>query len=48
MAVSEKRENSHAQPSRSASGEVGLYTSISLNAVKRTDLSLTNKEYETV
>lgn len=41
MAVSEKRENLNAQSSRSASGEVGLYTSISLNAVKKTDQSLT-------
>ena len=39
--------NLHSQPSSSAAG-VALYTSKSLNAVKRTDLSVTNEEFETV
>ena len=38
----------HSQPSRSAAGGVALYTSKSLNAVKRTDLSVTDEEFETV
>lgn len=40
--------NLHSQPSRSAAGGVALYTSKSLNAVKRTDLSVTDEEFETV
>ena len=40
--------NLHSQPSRSAVGGVALYTSKSLNAVKRTDLSVTDEEFETV
>ena len=40
--------NLHSQPSSSAAGGVALYTSKSLNAVKRTDLSVTNEEFETV
>ena len=40
--------NLHSQPSRSAAGGVVLYTSKSLNAVKRTDLSVTDEEFETV
>ena len=40
--------NLHSQPSSSAPGGVALYTSNSLNAVKRTDLSVTNEEFETV
>ena len=40
--------NLHSQPSRSAVGGVALYTSKSLNAVKRTDLSVTDDEFETV
>ena len=53
--VSETRENVlrhgynlHSQPSRSAAGGVALYTSKLLNAVKRTDLSVTGAEFETV
>ena len=38
--------NLHSQPSRSAVGGVALYTSKSLNAVKRTDLSVTDEEFE--
>ena len=38
----------HSQPSRSAAGRVALYTSKSLDAVKRTDLSVTGEEFETV
>ena len=38
----------HSQPTRSAAGGVALYTSKSLNAVKRTDLSITDEEFETV
>ena len=40
--------NLHSQPSRSAAGGVALYASKSLNAVKRTDLSVTDEEFETV
>ena len=40
--------NLHPQSSRSAAGGVALYTSKSLNAVKRTDLSVTDEEFETV
>ena len=40
--------NLHSQPTRSAAGGVALYTSKSLNAIKRTDLSLTDEEFETV
>ena len=40
--------NLHSQPSRPAVGGVALYTSKSLNAVKRTDLSVTDEEFETV
>ena len=40
--------NLHSQPSRSAVGGVALYTSKSLSAVKRTDLSITDEEFETV
>ena len=40
--------NLHWQPTRSAAGGVALYTSKSLNAIKRTDLSLTDEEFETV
>ena len=40
--------NLHSQPSSSAEGGVALYTSKSLNAVKRTDLSVTNEEFEAV
>ena len=40
--------NLHSQPSSSAAGGVALYTSKSLNAVKRTDLSVTDEEFETV
>ena len=40
--------NLQSQPSRSAAGGVALYTSKSLNAVKRTDLSVTDEEFETV
>ena len=40
--------NLHSQSSRSAAGGVALYTSKSLNAVKRTDLSVTDEEFETV
>ena len=35
--------NLHSQPTRSAAGGVALYTSKSLNAIKRTDLSLTDE-----
>ena len=38
----------HSQPSSSAAGGVALYTSKSLNAVKRIDLSVTSEEFETV
>ena len=38
--------NLHSQPSRSPAGGVALYTSKSLNAVKRTDLSVTDEEFE--
>ena len=59
IGVSETRENVkmnnalhgynlHSQPSSSAAGGVALYTSKSLNAVKRTDLSVSNEEFETV
>lgn len=37
-----------SQPSRSAAGDVAFYTGKSLNAVKRTDLSVTDEEFETV
>ena len=37
-----------SQPSSSAAGGVAPYTSKSLNAVKGTDLSVTNEEFETV
>ena len=37
-----------SQPSRSASGSVAIYASKSLNAFKRTDLSTTDDEFETV
>ena len=40
--------NLHLQPSRSAAGGFALYTNKSLNAVKRTDLSVTVEEFETV
>ena len=40
--------NFHSQPSRSAAGGVALYTSKSLSAVKRTDVSVTDEEFETV
>ena len=40
--------NLHSQPSSSAEGGVALYTSKSLNVVKRTDLSVTNEEFEAV
>ena len=40
--------NLQSQPSRSAAGGVALYTSKSLNAVKRTDLSVTDEEFDTV
>ena len=40
--------NLHSQPTRSAAGGVALYTSKSLNAVKRADLTLTDEEFETV
>ena len=40
--------NLHSQPSRSAADGVALYTSKSLNAIKRTDLSITDEEFETV
>ena len=40
--------NLHSQPSRSAAGGVVLYTSKSLNVVKRTDLSVADEEFETV
>ena len=36
-----------SQPSRSAAGDVAFYTGKSLNAVKRTDLSVTDEEFET-
>jgi len=39
--------NLHSQPSSSAAGGVALYTSKSLNAVKTTDHSVTNEEFET-
>ena len=38
--------NLHSQPSRSAAGGLALYTSKSLNAIKRTDLSVTDEEFE--
>ena len=37
-----------SQPSRSAAGGVAIYASKSLNAFKRTDLSITDDEFETV
>ena len=37
-----------SQPSRSAAGGVAIYASKSLNAFKRTDLSTTDDEFETV
>ena len=40
--------NLHSQPSRSAADGGALYASKSLNAVKRTDLSVTDEEFETV
>ena len=40
--------NLHSQPSSSAAGGVALYTSKSLNAVQRTDISVTDEEFETV
>ena len=40
--------NLHSQPSKSAAGGVALYTSKSLNAFKRTDVSVTDEEFETV
>ena len=40
--------NLHSQPSRSAAGGLALYTSKSLNAIKRTDLSVTDEEFVTV
>ena len=40
--------NLYSQPSRSAAGGVALYTNKSLNAVKRTDLSVNDEEFETV
>lgn len=38
----------HSQPSRSTAGGVAIYTSRSLNAFKRTDLSVTDDEFETI
>ena len=40
--------NLDSQPSSSAAGGGSLYTSKSLNAVKRIDLSIANGEFETV
>ena len=38
----------HSQPSRSTAGGVAIYTSKSLNALERTDLSTTDNEFETI
>ena len=38
----------HSQPSRSAAGGVAIYTRHTLNAFKRTDLSTTDDEFETI
>ena len=38
----------HSQPSRSAAGGVAIYTRRTLNAFKRTDLSTTDDEFETI
>ena len=38
----------HSQPSRSAVGGVAIYTTHTLNAFKRTDLSTTDDEFETI
>ena len=37
-----------SQPSRSAAGGVAIYTRHTLNAFKRTDLSTTDDEFETI
>ena len=38
----------YSQPSRSAGGGVGVCTRHTLNAFKRTDLSTTDDEFETI
>ena len=38
----------HSQPSRSAAGGVAIYTTHTLNAFKRTHLSTTDDEFETI
>ena len=38
----------HSQPSRSAAGRVAIYTRHTLNAFKRTDLSTTDDDFETI
>ena len=38
----------HSQPSRFAAGGVAIYTKHTLNAFKRTDLSTTDDEFETI
>ena len=38
----------HSQSSRSAAGGVALYTSESLHAIKRIDISVTDEDFETV
>ena len=38
----------NSQPSRSAAGGVAIYTRHTLNAFKRTDLSTTDDEFETI
>ena len=39
---------SHSQPSRSATGGVAIYTRHTLNAFKRTGLSTTDDEFQTI